>query len=523
MCWGREEDNFQDNYESFELNSTVFSSIEKIRTILILNLQEETIKKFLSQLKQSNLICVNKGLRSGFKSGFNVCVSLFVYGICFFYCATVIANQLADRCASNCTTGGTLCAVFFSFIIAANALYSMPGPLSDIYKARLAVATAAASERSSDVFMNPLSDSTVGAKSSVRKPNLALRENQSQKQKEREKERDTAERELRMEDLYSSRPEGDLWDLLATPVPVLPSRARTFSASDNQDDRMSEYRGAYTVSPLSAGSARDRSRGKGVAMGNQIDNEMWTGDDRNSFRSDTAVRNIKMMENTKSGVNESAVFKALADEPEVTPRSSWQGTAVGIGGAGMEMGMGMGMGANGLTSSDGMNYPAPSDTPCDSRSRANSDTPLFELVNPDDFPAPYPSSALSPTSALSPSRSYPAMEASSARTVDSRRSVKSHSLTQSLSPRPYEHRSPRPSHGMQLVNTQDPHDLPVEEEDIMDLDHGLKFRLQRLLAANLLNLSLGLLGAAMVSVCGSASRVEVEVEVEALHLSTSSI
>jgi ABC transporter transmembrane region len=469
VCWRREDDNFEDISENFELNNTVFSSIEKIRTIHILNLQEETNKKFLGQSKKSHQMSVKKGFRTGFKNGFNICVSLFVYGISFFYCATVIANQLADRCTSNCATGGALCSVFFSFIIAANALYSMHGPLSDIYNARVMVA-AAELDQSSDVFTKPLLDSSSSAKSNNKK------QNQSLKQRGRE----TAEKEMCIEDLYSSRPDGDLWDLLnKSPVPS--SRARTFSVSDNdnQDGHLSGHRGAYAVSPLSAGSARGRLRNKGVVMENEVTNVMWTGDEeKDSYRAHTVDRNLNMMVNTLSGA---AVFKALTEESEVTPRSSFQGPAGGTEGAAAGTGMGV---------SDNMNY-TPSSTPLDSRSRANSDTPLFELVNPDNVPAPYPY----PSSAVSSSQSYIAKGALSARTPETRRS------SQSQSPRPYEHRTPRPSHEMQLVSSDDPHDLPAgeEEEDIMDLDHGLKFRVQRLLAANLWSLAPGLLGAAMVS------------------------
>jgi hypothetical protein len=466
VCWGREEGDFEDNYENFELKNMIFSSIEKIRTILILNLQEETNKNFLGHLRKSHQISVKKGFRTGFKNGFNICVSLFVYGICFFYCATVVANQLADRCTSNCTTGGALCAVFFSFIIAANALYSVHGPLSAIYNARVAVAGAAELDQSSNVFTNPLLDSSSSAKSNDKKRNQSLKQ----------RERETVEKELRIEDLYSSRPDGDLWDLLnKSPVPSFKARAFSISDNDNHDDHLSRHREASAVSPLSAGSARSRLRGKEVVMDNEVTNVMWTGDEeKDSYRADTTDRNLKTMVNTLSGA---AAFKALTEESEVTPRSSFQGPAGGTGGAGMG-------------ASDNMDY-TPSSTPVDSRSRANSDTPLFELVNPDNVPAPYPY-----TSAAVSSMSYPATGASSARTPETRRS----SQSQSQSPRPYEHRTPRPSHGMHLVSTDDPHDLQAgEEEDVLDLDHGLKFRVQRLLAANLLSLAPGLLGAAMVS------------------------
>lgn len=94
------------------------------------------------------------------------------------------------------------------------------------------------------------------------------------------------------------------------------------------------------------------------------------------------------------------------------------------------------------------------------------------------------------------------------------------SLSQVQSPRTFEHRSPRPSHIMQLVSTEDPHDLPAEEEDVMDLDpdHGLKFRVQRLLAGNAISLALGLLGAAMVSVSVGrrASRSSIPVDIHIL-------
>ena len=250
-------------------------------------------------------------------------------------------------------------------------------------------------------------------------------------------------------------------------------------------------------------------------------NEMETGEEeKDSFTLGGAEHN----ESVRGSAYDLAVFKALTEESEVSPRSSFRfkrnlsvtipdadlgpgsllksastkGTAWGLGGVGT--GMGSGMGVSGLDSStDTTDYPTPSSTPVTSRSRANSDTPLFELQNPD--------SGLS--SAYSSSMSYPAAVSSphpTTRSTDGRRTAtspsQSLSLSQSLSPRAFGYLSPRPSHGMQLVSAHEPEDLPVHGEDVMDLDidHGLKRRVRRLLAASPVSLVLGLLGAALVSV-----------------------
>ena len=91
----------------------------KIRTIKILNIQEEMINNFKDTLNQ-RLNKNNKlGFRFGLKKGFSLSITILIYGIGLYYCANVIATQILDNCTSNCLSGGELVTAFFSFIVSA--------------------------------------------------------------------------------------------------------------------------------------------------------------------------------------------------------------------------------------------------------------------------------------------------------------------------------------------------------------------------------------------------------------------
>ena len=89
----------------------------KIRTIKILNIQDEMTKKCENVLAKRLKRNIEKAFRLGLKNGYPFTISILVYGIGLYYSINVIATQILDNCISDCKSGGQLFTAFFSFLI----------------------------------------------------------------------------------------------------------------------------------------------------------------------------------------------------------------------------------------------------------------------------------------------------------------------------------------------------------------------------------------------------------------------
>ena len=511
------DDNSEENRVRNELKCLMLDMVKKIRTVIILNIQGEMKKKILNLIDESSRVNIKGAVWIGLRRGIPYTVSLFVYGICLLYSINVIAYQLVLGCDGDCISGGTVITVLFSFVVCVSALYSLPLHITSIYDAATHIAAAAA-------FSHPLLDPPLCPTPTSPLHIQTLSDSRTKM-------------ELALKGMYSPRPGGELWDILGScdqgcsgaitaaccsldsaenilslplplplpdnastnaPVPASASASVSFKALSPSVRNM----GFMQKKTETGGEAEQEGEGEREERENEaargIDNGRWNnGMDPGSqipqfeVGSEMLSRDSGGVVLKTQGVSEEAVSRVAAIRSASVSALSRIGEESPLGSEALTgrrnddviNGWGFGeecRGSYGVYSTAS----TASNTPTESRSRSNSDTPLFALVNPHRMAFALPSASTS-SKTLTPSRSPHA-------------SQKEKHRHHSASP-PY-----IDLNGVGFIDSEDM-DMEMEMEmeehtHDVDEDHGLKSRIWQLIKKHSVSLVFGLFGSALVRI-----------------------
>jgi ATP-binding cassette, subfamily B (MDR/TAP), member 1 len=105
-------------------------SLNAIKTVSALNMQQHMIKKYRKFLLSAMNIGIYKGFKVGCAHGSLFCACFLTYALAFWYGAKLVADDVRTNCQNNCITGGVVFSCFFSVLMGGMALGQLGPPLT---------------------------------------------------------------------------------------------------------------------------------------------------------------------------------------------------------------------------------------------------------------------------------------------------------------------------------------------------------------------------------------------------------